>query len=371
MSLSHFTTRRPDGLIVVVLLATLASPPAVASAQIEELSTPIAGDLATRWRVNDDDPSAVIPSEAERNQDPLQFGYWLQDMLSRAEGAYESGDWKTVIKYYDALRQAVPQQIKSSQRICKAYRRLGEPEKALEHCQRALTMQGAIVQDHLAYLDALLEKPALSPVDVDEAQASLQHMREHAALNPQALPGEKVEPAAPVERAADMTPEERKADPQKWLRLKAQEALEKSAGEPAPKVSGDAMHLPTQIEILSCRLGVKIADAMLLNECTTKLRSYNAPPKLLVPFLWAQALAEQDEKRADEVLATAMQQGVPEPALVIMRQEQARIFAAQKASTFSPDRPFLPILGGVLVAATLAAFAWSMRRGRGAPPSPT
>ncbi|MDR7422953.1 MAG: hypothetical protein QN159_10885, partial [Armatimonadota bacterium] len=56
------------------------------------------GDLATRWKVNEDDPRAGLPSIEERSQDPLEFAYLLQDLVARGERAFIRRDWKAAIK---------------------------------------------------------------------------------------------------------------------------------------------------------------------------------------------------------------------------------------------------------------------------------
>lgn len=336
--------------------------------EAEEADWPIStvGDLATRFRVNDDDPAASIPTEEQRNNDALEFGYWLQDMVARAETAHEKKDWAGVVKYYDALRQAIPQQVMSYRRLCKAQRELGQTEAALDNCFEALTRENAVVQDHLAFLDLLLAQPALGPEAVEQAKASLTHLREHARLHPQALPGE--EPVEVVKQPTEWTEEERKADPKKWLALMAQEKIEESAGKPAAATSSEKLHLPTQIEIFSCRLGVLTSDAPRLSECVGRLRSYKFPTALLVPFVWAQAVAEGDAQKADGVLALAKQEGLPDAAIAMMREEQARVLTAHSDSAGTSATLWLPIAGALVLA--LIAFVVVRRRGGGSTTQP-
>ena len=352
-----------NSLLAVVGCVLLGVP---VQAQDEPISAH--GDLAKRWPVNDEDPSTDVPSVADRNRDPIEFGYWLQDMLFRAEAAREKGDWRGVIKYYTPLKTAVPEQVTSYRRLCEAYHKLGQTDAALENCAALLSMQGVLVMDHFHFLDTLLSKPSLSAADVAQAKASLQHLREFAALHPQTPPG--ATPPEDKQAAEGKTAEAAPADLEKTFQQRLEQRVHAAAGDPQPTTSSEVMHLPTQIELFSCRLGVLTKDAPRLAECTTRLLSYNFPTKLLMPFAWAHALAEGDPKRAVQVLALAKTEGVPEAALVKMRKEQNRIFAP-KASASDATIPMLPIGVGLALLLAAAAAAFALRRMKAPGQTPT
>src|SRR6185295_4402181 len=45
------------------------------------------GQLSNKFPVNLNDPKSNIPTIAERNKDPIQFGYWLMDLTVLADNA--------------------------------------------------------------------------------------------------------------------------------------------------------------------------------------------------------------------------------------------------------------------------------------------
>ena len=125
-----------------------------------------------------------------------------------------------------------------------AFASAGVSLSSIELCTDVLSRKGAVVQDHLRLLDTLTRQSSLTPEQIEAVKASLAHLREHAKLHPQALPGD-VPPQPKPERADDMTPEQRKADPKKWARLKVAEILGKAAGEPtASSTAGGKSFMP-------------------------------------------------------------------------------------------------------------------------------
>src|SRR5688572_8373447 len=43
-------------------------------------------DLATKFQINDANPAANLPSVEDANENPLEFGYMIQDLIARGEG---------------------------------------------------------------------------------------------------------------------------------------------------------------------------------------------------------------------------------------------------------------------------------------------
>src|SRR5688572_3274831 len=96
------------------------------------------GDLSSMFPVNDIDPKASIPSEEQRDANEVKFGYWLQDMIVRAEEGFENGDLASVVKYYEALGQALPRNPTSFRKLCGALRQLENWDKAEANCWAVL-----------------------------------------------------------------------------------------------------------------------------------------------------------------------------------------------------------------------------------------
>src|SRR6476469_1738543 len=57
--------------------------------------------FSTLFKIADDDnPEKSVPTVKDRNTNPLEFGYYLQDLLTRAELETKRNDVPRVIKYY-------------------------------------------------------------------------------------------------------------------------------------------------------------------------------------------------------------------------------------------------------------------------------
>lgn len=315
------------------------------------------GDLATKWKVNDADPKSSIPSVAERNQDPLEFAYFLQDMAARAEGAFRKSDWHSAIKYYEALGHAVPESWVSFNRLCVAYGKQGRFAIAAGNCGKAITLPMAKVIDHIRLIEYSLKSDRFGPAEVKGIEESLAHLRKHAAEHPQPA---TAQPAAttPTNTGA---PEKRTKEEIIEAVKKRQEkrVLAQLAGEDPDKVETTVpvMHLPTEIELLSCRLAVKIQDATRLGACVAELRRLNVFDGEVMAFSWARALIAKDEKSASELLEKARGLGVPQPTLAAMTAQHEQHFP----STFTAKR-LLPVLALVLAGAVVGAAFFRIRR---------
>lgn len=360
------TRQLTQALFAAGVLALCVAASAGVSAQTDFVPESKEGDLATRWKVNDADPRTSIPPLEDRNKDPLEFGYWLQDMLARAEDGFTQGDWKRTIKYYSVLSETLPEVPASFSKLCHAYRELGDSPNAIMMCSRVMSMPGARVVDHLNYLQALVDKPDFTAEDKVAAEASLKHLREHARLYPQALPGH--EPAAMTAEQEQlyrsMTAEEKTKDPKKWLELEASRKIRAAAGEAEPEKAAGAMHLPTQIEIFNCRIGARLGDAPRLRDCTQALLRYEFPRHLVFPFRWARAIAEGDRVESEAMLLEAQQYGLKGEPLEAMKRDHERAFNIQSAATTRPANGWvLPVgVAAALALALIAAFL--MRRTR-------
>ena len=103
-----------------------------------------------------------IPSEAERNADPLEFGYWIQDVAAKAARASKNGDHLTAARLYGALGKAVPDRAVNFVKMCEEYEALGDLAKAADACGDALLRDGARVSDYSRFVHLMLTKPGSS-----------------------------------------------------------------------------------------------------------------------------------------------------------------------------------------------------------------
>jgi hypothetical protein len=342
---THRTRRLAPQLGALLLCATAAT--AVAAP----------GDLATDFSINDQDPVASIPPMEQRNANPLEFGYWLQDMVLRAETAIKEKNWDRAVKYYEALARAVPERAVSFSRLCLAYGELGKAEIAAGNCAKAIQLGGATVIDHFRFMNFTLGKAQLSPRDIGDIDASLAHVREHA---PQA----KLElSVAPVSPSPDEDVEKVK---QNLLKLRAKAAGEKT-GAPLPKAGApDAsaegpVNLPLEIEMMACRVAARLEDGKRLAACITGLKTVHASDALTLPFEWSAAVVAKNQARATQLVERAKTLGFPEASIQTMRDKQAQMFAP-KGILGHLKRWGFAWLGGVLALglALMGARRWSL-----------
>jgi hypothetical protein len=275
-----------------VILALLAATIGTAAAA--------PGDLSTKYPINEDNPVAGLPTPEQREADPLEFGYLLQDLISRAEGAHTKKDWSGSVKYYEALARMVPERAIAFSRLCSGYANLGKIEIAAANCGKALRLGGARVMDHFKFVNLTLQKQNLTARDVSEVEASLAHLREHLAP--------KAAAEAPVSSEQS-----------------ALDTLEKQA---AAKDSPPTQTLVVDVAVLGCKLAVRLRDEKRIDDCLAGLESVGASPKVRLPFEWAKAIVTNDRARAAQVVVTAKSLGFPEAAIESMRAEQTRTFEA-------------------------------------------
>jgi hypothetical protein len=318
------------------------------------------GDLSTDFTINDQDPVASIPPVEQRDANPLEFGYWLQDMVLRGETAVREKSWDRAVKYYEALARAVPERAVSFSRLCVAYGELGKVEIAAGNCAKAIQLGGATVIDHFRFMNFTLGKSTLSPGDVANIDASLAHLREHsthANLQPSAA-------AAPSASAsADESVEKVKEN---LLKLRAKSAALKT-GAPLPKANAEEptvqapVNLPLEIEMMACRFAARLEDGNRLAACITGLESVQAPDALVLPFEWSAAIVAKDPARASQLLERAKSLGLSEAGMQTMRDKQAEMFAP-KGILGHLKRWGFAWLGGALALglALVGARRWSL-----------
>jgi tetratricopeptide (TPR) repeat protein len=243
--------------------ATIATAAGVVSAMLlvgplahaeEPSPTPTKGWLS-KWPIDDKDPEKSIPVEKERNADPLNFGYWLQDVTWKAETYAKRGDHMNAARYYKVLGVAVPDRAIGYIKACDEYEAAGDREQAIEACGQALLRDGTLVRDYLHFVDLVLGEPGAI---TDKQRAALAqvvaHMREDTA-------------------ARDV------------------------------------------VDDTECRVGVRTSNVAQLKECTTALAARVPDDPRTIMYLWAYAVARGDSGAAQALVARARTAGVPDKDL--------------------------------------------------------
>ena len=167
-------------IALLLLTLTVAAPTAVLAAEPPAPPPgPLISDRLSDLPIDESDPEKSIPTPEQANRDPLQFGYWLMDMASLAEEAEKKQDWRSAIRYYQALVKTVPDKSISYGKLCNAYERLGERDNGLRACRDALSKPGARGDDYSRYTRLLLDHPgAVTAAEQTEVADIIKHLRQ-------------------------------------------------------------------------------------------------------------------------------------------------------------------------------------------------
>ena len=114
---------RSAGTVVALVAAAWLAFPATARADGER--------RLSKWPVSDQDPESSVPTAKQLQTDPLEGGYWLQDVATKAELASKRGDHKAAVKFYQAMLKAVPNRAISMIKMCKEFEEMGDFNNAV------------------------------------------------------------------------------------------------------------------------------------------------------------------------------------------------------------------------------------------------
>jgi hypothetical protein len=236
--------------------AVTATEPAMSAAPASDPSgaavprPPLPGQLSARFGIDEARPEDSVPNAKDRDRNPLEYGYFIQDLLERADQAQKNKDYSTVVRYYRAVAKAVPENAKGWSKLCEAYERLHERERAIGACRYAIDRPGVEVHDYVRYVHLIIaQTEPLSAKERQEIGAVLEH-------------------------------------------------LDKQEG-----VDLIASHL-------RCEVGVKVQDVAKMEACT-KVLTAKAPddPKTIV-FRWTLAMMKGQTAEASRLLVYARATGV-------------------------------------------------------------
>jgi tetratricopeptide (TPR) repeat protein len=271
MSTAHFPRLR-DILPAVFLLSSLSTPTRAADpprrpraeAPVSPSDVPPSdmptGDGLSKWHVDDADPMKSIPTDDQRDHDPLQFGYHLMDLAEKGGAAAKKGDHRSAVKYYAALAKAVPDRSIAFTKMCTSYEALGAWEKATEACRTALGLPGVTVADSSHFVRLMLTKRAkLTPAEVDDVTAVIDHLREDESTR---------------QLATD----------------------------------------------LQCEVGARIEDTQRLEECAAALAAVAPDDARTISYQWALALNRKDFAQARDVIAHAKNTAMPPQGIQHMEE---------------------------------------------------
>lgn len=313
------------------------------------------GDLGTLFQVNDDDPKANIPTAEQRNANPLEFGYYLQDLVARAQVPFHAGDFDKAVKYYEAVALVLPEQATAYSRLCIAYDRLKKPELALPNCAKAMSLPGARVMDHTGFLKLTLNQKQLTPEAVADVESSLTHLRGvlEAPAGQQA-PGSLLNDPEVEAKVRKSLREQLKLGPEPEPEPSASAEVDPAAAPSAPPPIPD-LPLAIQVELFECKLAALIRNAPRLERCIAALEKQKAEPRVVLGFKWSLAAVSKNETLLASVVDEARRLGVNDQAIETLKASYG---------SFSSEKP----LPAAVAAAGLAQVAGP---GAGVPESST
>ena len=137
---------------------------------------------APKWQIDDADPEANVPTQAEANQAPLAFGDYLMELTARGITAMERENPESAVKYFRALVKAVPDRSAGYSRLCEAYAKAGDLVQADEACFAAIRHPGAKTQDFRRALQLRVARRAeLTDEEIEATKAIVVHLRDQGA----------------------------------------------------------------------------------------------------------------------------------------------------------------------------------------------
>jgi len=211
---------------------------------------PLPGQLSSRFAIDPRDPEASIPSIKDRSDNPLEFGYFLQDLLERAEQARKQNDLPGVIRYYRAIAKAVPDRAKAWSKLCEAYENAKDRDRAIRACRHAIDRPAVELQDYVRYVHLILgNEGQLTPGDRSELTAVLAHLEK--------------------QRSFDLV-----------------------------------------VNQLRCEMGIKLKDVPLLETCTKELARLAPDDPRTVVFEWSLAMHKGQRSEAERLIGLARKSGV-------------------------------------------------------------
>jgi tetratricopeptide (TPR) repeat protein len=211
---------------------------------------PLPGQLSSKFAIDPRDPEANIPSIQDRNDNPLEFGYFLQDLLERADQARKQNDLPGVIRYYRAVAKAVPDRAKAWSKLCEAYEDAKDRDRAIRACRYAIDRPAVELQDYVRYVHLILANEGqLTASDRSELTAVLAHLEKQPSLD-------------------------------------------------------------LVVNQLRCEMGVKLKDVPLLETCTKELARLAPDDPRTVVFEWSLAMRKGQRTEAERLIAQARKSGV-------------------------------------------------------------
>ena len=134
--------------------------------------------ISGRFTLNLADPEAHLPSTAEANKYPLDWGYLLMELDERAIAARKQNDWKSAIKFHRATAKLVPDRAISFAHLCTDYEKAGQRTEAVTSCFKALNLEGSKLEYFTHFIRLVADRPGgVDAKEVTDAKAAIEHLK--------------------------------------------------------------------------------------------------------------------------------------------------------------------------------------------------
>jgi hypothetical protein len=176
------TSPAPAGALIVACLFV-----SLLGINVARAATALPKEDLSHFKVDDADPEASVPTVEEQGKQPLEFGYFLQDLTARAERAGKAKDRAAEARYDRALTKAAPESAVGPRRLCDALEATGDLPNAIIACRTTLTRVGALSGDYIHFVKLVLKTTTpLAPLERKELDAVIAHLAHETDLG--ALP---------------------------------------------------------------------------------------------------------------------------------------------------------------------------------------
>lgn len=139
-------------------------------------------DHLSNFAIDDADPESSVPTPEQQAKQPLEFGYYIQDLLARAERAEKVGNKDAAVRFYGALTKATPTAYAPS-KLCSALQAAGDLTTARAACRTAITRRGSTADDYIHFVNVVLAShDRLPDLEEKELQAVIDHLAKEAPL---------------------------------------------------------------------------------------------------------------------------------------------------------------------------------------------
>jgi hypothetical protein len=174
------------GVIAASLwLACLLAAPALRAQSAKDDADAL---FASRFEIDDADPSSKIPSLAERDATPVDFAYFVMNLSERAEAAEKRGDRAAQIRYLRAIAASVPDRSVGFSRLCGAYEAARQLPEAEQSCGAAISLPGASHEDFARYVRVVLgQERELNAAQLENLKRVQAHLHREAPQSPALL----------------------------------------------------------------------------------------------------------------------------------------------------------------------------------------